>query len=224
MFWDNGEVAENMLFYKANTAITAPFTLAEYTFPFTMGGGLVAPADPSVAAPVILCARGYISLQQREELTTVLVQVVTDCLWTFRARLGTHTVAADVITWHDTQFFPVGGGRITVITVVKAVNNVSKRINNYCLTLCCRVQRQERGCRHPACWECPFWACPTFHLVLGKCWWDWWGQAERWREVAEVTKIMLRGNSTRPFLASQKKLKKNKNHAPFILLQEKGTF
>lgn len=90
--------AENMLFRRANAATAAPFTLLTSAPRLTVGGGLVSPADPRVAAPVIVRPRGAVSLQQREELTAVLVQVVADCFGTFRARLGAHTVAADVVT------------------------------------------------------------------------------------------------------------------------------
>lgn len=64
----------------------------------TVGGGLVSSADPRVAAPVVFRPRRSVSLQQREELTAVLVQVVADGLRAFRARLGAHAVAADVVT------------------------------------------------------------------------------------------------------------------------------
>lgn len=90
-------VGRNMLLYEANTAITAPFTLLNCALQLTMRGGLVSSANPRISAPVVVWTWGSVSLQQREELPTVLVKVVTDCLRTFRARLGAHTVAADVV-------------------------------------------------------------------------------------------------------------------------------
>lgn len=69
---------ENMLFRRANAAIAAPLTLLNCALRLTVGGGLVSPADPRIAAPVIVRPRGAVSLQQREELTAVLVQVVAD--------------------------------------------------------------------------------------------------------------------------------------------------
>lgn len=64
----------------------------------TVGGGLVSPTDPSVATSLIFRPGRSVPLKQREELTAVLVQIVADGLRTFGARLGAHTVAADVIT------------------------------------------------------------------------------------------------------------------------------
>lgn len=61
-------------------AITAPFALAKGALPLTMGGGLIPPPNPRVAAPVVVGARGSVALQQGEVLTAVLVQVVADGL------------------------------------------------------------------------------------------------------------------------------------------------
>lgn len=93
-------VGRSMPLYKAITAITAPFTLSNCTPNLTMGGGLVSSTNPRIAASVIVWTGGSVSLQQREELPAVLVQVVTDCFRTFRAGLGAHTVAADVVARH----------------------------------------------------------------------------------------------------------------------------
>lgn len=61
-------------------AITASFTLWSCALRLTMGGGLVPPANPCIAAPVIVRPWGSVSLQQGEVLTAVLVQVVANCL------------------------------------------------------------------------------------------------------------------------------------------------
>lgn len=65
-----------------------PIRTADCSRRLTMGGGLVSPANPGVPGPVVFWPWWSVSFQQGKELAAVLVQIVTDSLRTFGARLG----------------------------------------------------------------------------------------------------------------------------------------